>query len=226
MTRRLWRHRIGCRHALMVRSTSMVVGSRRSSVGSWPAWEAVSDPLNPHRSENSVRSDRTVATQPDARRYDRVRTSTDRPIGTACSPSRRFPPGIRRPPPRGDKSLPGDLPRRDPKEDQGCLTSQPPRTQPPATRPRSGSSGSRRPRRISTTSAGGSGDALAREGAVADLARACRSRRSGAVRYWANDYDFGRVEARLNALPQFLTEIDGLDIHFIHEGRRTRTRCR
>ena len=36
------------------------------------------------------------------------------------------------------------------------------------------------------------------------------------VRYWANDYDFGRVEARLNALPQFLTEIDGLDIHFIH----------
>jgi pimeloyl-ACP methyl ester carboxylesterase len=36
------------------------------------------------------------------------------------------------------------------------------------------------------------------------------------VRYWANDYDFRRVEARLNALPQFLTEIDGLDIHFIH----------
>jgi len=36
------------------------------------------------------------------------------------------------------------------------------------------------------------------------------------VRYWANDYDFRRVEARLNALPQFITEIDGLDIHFIH----------
>jgi pimeloyl-ACP methyl ester carboxylesterase len=36
------------------------------------------------------------------------------------------------------------------------------------------------------------------------------------VRYWANDYDFRRFEARLNALPQFLTEIDGLDIHFIH----------
>jgi pimeloyl-ACP methyl ester carboxylesterase len=36
------------------------------------------------------------------------------------------------------------------------------------------------------------------------------------VRYWANDYDFPRVEARLNALPQFMTEIDGLDIHFIH----------
>ena len=34
--------------------------------------------------------------------------------------------------------------------------------------------------------------------------------------YWATDYDFGRLEARLNALPQFLTEIDGVDIHFIH----------
>jgi pimeloyl-ACP methyl ester carboxylesterase len=36
------------------------------------------------------------------------------------------------------------------------------------------------------------------------------------ARYWATDYDFGRVEARLNALPQFKTEIDGVDIHFIH----------
>jgi pimeloyl-ACP methyl ester carboxylesterase len=36
------------------------------------------------------------------------------------------------------------------------------------------------------------------------------------ARYWGNGYDFGRVEARLNALPQFVTEIDGLDIHFIH----------
>jgi len=34
--------------------------------------------------------------------------------------------------------------------------------------------------------------------------------------YWANDYDFGRIEARLNALPQFKTEIDGVEIHFIH----------
>jgi pimeloyl-ACP methyl ester carboxylesterase len=34
--------------------------------------------------------------------------------------------------------------------------------------------------------------------------------------YWANDYDFRRFEARLNAFPQFITEIDGLDIHFIH----------
>src|SRR3954447_24764855 len=36
------------------------------------------------------------------------------------------------------------------------------------------------------------------------------------ARYWASDYDLGRVEARLNALPQFTTEIDGVDIHFIH----------
>src|SRR6266404_4379589 len=38
----------------------------------------------------------------------------------------------------------------------------------------------------------------------------------GLVRYWGAEYDFRRFEARLNALPQFLTEIDGLDIHFIH----------
>jgi pimeloyl-ACP methyl ester carboxylesterase len=36
------------------------------------------------------------------------------------------------------------------------------------------------------------------------------------VRYWGAEYDFRRFEARLNALPQFITEIDGLDIHFIH----------
>jgi pimeloyl-ACP methyl ester carboxylesterase len=36
------------------------------------------------------------------------------------------------------------------------------------------------------------------------------------IRYWGTEYDLGRVQARLNALPQFLTEIDGLDIHFIH----------
>jgi len=34
--------------------------------------------------------------------------------------------------------------------------------------------------------------------------------------YWATDYDWRKVEARLNALPQFITTIDGLDIHFIH----------
>jgi pimeloyl-ACP methyl ester carboxylesterase len=36
------------------------------------------------------------------------------------------------------------------------------------------------------------------------------------ARYWLDEYDFGRVEARLNALPQFVTEIDGVDVHFIH----------
>ena len=36
------------------------------------------------------------------------------------------------------------------------------------------------------------------------------------ARYWATDYDWRACEARLNALPQFMTEIDGVDIHFIH----------
>src|SRR5579862_5210460 len=36
------------------------------------------------------------------------------------------------------------------------------------------------------------------------------------ARYWGTNYDWRKVEARLNALPQFVTEIDGLDIHFIH----------
>jgi Epoxide hydrolase N terminus len=36
------------------------------------------------------------------------------------------------------------------------------------------------------------------------------------ARYWATDYDWRKCEANLNALPQFLTEIDGLDVHFIH----------
>ena len=42
------------------------------------------------------------------------------------------------------------------------------------------------------------------------------SRLQGLVRYWGTDYDWRRAEAKLNALPQFITEIDGLDIHFIH----------
>jgi pimeloyl-ACP methyl ester carboxylesterase len=36
------------------------------------------------------------------------------------------------------------------------------------------------------------------------------------ARHWSTDYDLRRFESRLNALPQFMTEIDGLDIHFIH----------
>ncbi|TIL71569.1 MAG: epoxide hydrolase [Mesorhizobium sp.] len=36
------------------------------------------------------------------------------------------------------------------------------------------------------------------------------------VRYWGTEYDWRKAEAKLNALPQFITEIDGLDIHFLH----------
>ena len=36
------------------------------------------------------------------------------------------------------------------------------------------------------------------------------------ARYWTTEYDWRKCEARLNALPQFTTEIDGVDIHFIH----------
>ena len=36
------------------------------------------------------------------------------------------------------------------------------------------------------------------------------------ARYWATDYDWSKCEAKLNARPNFITEIDGLDIHFIH----------
>src|ERR1700752_157333 len=36
------------------------------------------------------------------------------------------------------------------------------------------------------------------------------------ARYWGSEYDWRRCEARLNALPQFKTEIDGVDVHFIH----------
>ena len=45
------------------------------------------------------------------------------------------------------------------------------------------------------------------------------------ARYWATDYDWRKVEARLNALPQFITEIDGLDIHFIHVRSKHRERA-
>ena len=52
---------------------------------------------------------------------------------------------------------------------------------------------------------------------VADLSQGVQlATMEALVRYWRTEYDFGRVEARLNALPQFITEIDGLDIHFIH----------
>jgi pimeloyl-ACP methyl ester carboxylesterase len=45
----------------------------------------------------------------------------------------------------------------------------------------------------------------------------------GLARYWATDYDWRRCERRLNALPNFVTEIDGLDVHFIHVRSRHET---
>jgi hypothetical protein len=46
------------------------------------------------------------------------------------------------------------------------------------------------------------------------------------ARYWATDYDWRKAEARLNALPQFTTEIDGVDIHFLHIKSPHSRRCR
>jgi pimeloyl-ACP methyl ester carboxylesterase len=52
---------------------------------------------------------------------------------------------------------------------------------------------------------------------VADQSQGVQSATIQALaRYWASGYDWRKCEARLNALPQFMTEIDGLDIHFIH----------
>src|SRR4051812_27260802 len=52
---------------------------------------------------------------------------------------------------------------------------------------------------------------------VADDSQGVRLATSQALaRYWATDYDWRKVEVRLNAVPQFITNIDGLDIHFIH----------
>ncbi len=47
--------------------------------------------------------------------------------------------------------------------------------------------------------------------------RACSSRPTQKLaKYWSTEYDWRKCEARLKALPHFITEIDGLDIHFIH----------
>jgi pimeloyl-ACP methyl ester carboxylesterase len=52
---------------------------------------------------------------------------------------------------------------------------------------------------------------------VADRSQGIQLEAAQAIaKYWLDDYDFGRVEARLNALPQFVTHIDGVDVHFIH----------
>ena len=46
------------------------------------------------------------------------------------------------------------------------------------------------------------------------------------ARYWHDEYDWRKCEARLNAVPQFVTEIDGLDIHFVHVRSKHEERCR
>jgi hypothetical protein len=45
------------------------------------------------------------------------------------------------------------------------------------------------------------------------------------VAYWDKGYNWRKAEAKLNALPQFMTTIDGLDIHFIHVRSRQKMRC-
>src|SRR5438034_11822357 len=46
------------------------------------------------------------------------------------------------------------------------------------------------------------------------------------ARYWATDYDWRKIEAKMNAVPNFITEIDGLDIHFIHVRSKHEDACR
>jgi hypothetical protein len=45
------------------------------------------------------------------------------------------------------------------------------------------------------------------------------------IRYWGTEYDWWKVEAKLNALPQFVTEIDGLDIHSFMSAPVMAMRC-
>jgi len=58
------------------------------------------------------------------------------------------------------------------------------------------------------------------------IPRRYSSRRFQALaRYWATDYDWRKIEAKMKALPQFITEIDGLDIHFIHVRSKHENAC-
>ena len=97
----------------------------------------------------------------------------------------------------------------------------------PRTPPRSGRSRSRSPRQTSTSCARASPRRAGPAGSSSPIARrACswrRSRRSPAT--GRPSYDWRACEARLNALPQFTTEIDGVDIHFIHVKSRARERA-
>ena len=46
------------------------------------------------------------------------------------------------------------------------------------------------------------------------------------ARYWETEYNWRKVEERINAVPNFVTEIDGLDIHFIHARSKHEKPCR
>ena len=60
-------------------------------------------------------------------------------------------------------------------------------------------------------------DALAQQGdGRGSVARRTTRDNAGTHTYWVTNYDWRKCEAKLNALPQFITKIDGLDIHFIH----------
>ena len=85
------------------------------------------------------------------------------------------------------------------------------------TRPRFARFVSRLQRRNSTKCAGASRRHDPGEGTVADFSQGVQLAFIQALaRYWATDYNWRRCEAQLNSHPQFITEIDGLDIHFIH----------
>ena len=73
-------------------------------------------------------------------------------------------------------------------------------------------------KRNSSISAGASPHAAGRIRRPSTTDRRARSsaKFQEVIRYWGTDYDWRKVEARLNALPMFMTEIDGVDIHFIH----------
>ena len=72
-------------------------------------------------------------------------------------------------------------------------------------------------RKISLTPSAHQGHAVPEKETVSDFSQGVQLAFIQALaRYWATDYDWRKVEAKLNSYPKFITEIDGLDIHFIH----------
>ncbi len=68
---------------------------------------------------------------------------------------------------------------------------------------------------------------LARAGTVVDASQGVQLETMQALaRYWSSSYNWRRAEAKLNAVPNFVTEIDGLDIHLSMFDRGTRMPCR